>query len=260
MKNSIVILFILCFSSLFGQQAQLFRTIYYPAEPNGGEKGLMDFIKQEMVYPDTALDQNIEGDVYITFMVDSKGKFRYKKIEDNSEALLEDEALRIFNKIVWEADKTRDDENLGYEKIKINFNLKRYKKLAKKRGYHQLPYDSSLAHAESIKIYQQNQVDQIPEVTNGSNINQVVNANFKFPSIAQERGVSGKVTVEFVIEQYGLASNIRVIEPLAGGCNEETIRLMKLIHWIPAIKDGESVRSFYRYSLNFMNPNAQIRN
>lgn len=259
MKNFILILLLLSFSSAFGQQTKLYRTIYYPAQPYGGEEEIREFFKQEMVYPEAALEQEIEGDVYITFLIDSKGKIKYKKIEDHSQALLREEAERIFNKVVWVADKSRDDENLGYEKIKISFDLKKYKKIARKRGYHHLPYDSNISHSKSIKVYQPKQLDEVPKVVDANSINEVVSKHFKFPSIAKERGVSGKVSVEFVVEQYGLASNIRILEPLAGGCNEETIRLIKMIRWKPAIKDGESVRSFYRYSLNFMNPNAQIR-
>jgi protein TonB len=259
MKNFVLILFLLSLSSTYGQQIKLYRTIYYPAQPYGGEEGITAFFKQEMVYPEIALEEEIEGDVYIIYIVDSKGKFKYKKIEDNSQPLLKEEADRIFNKVVWVADKSRDDENLGYEKIKISFDLKKYKKIAKKRGYHHLPYDSSLSHSKSIKVYQPKQLDEVPEVVNANSLNEIVSENFKFPSIAKERGVSGKVTVEFVVEQYGLASNIQILEPLAGGCNDETIRLMRMIRWKPAIKDGESVRSFYRYSLNFMNPDAPIR-
>jgi len=237
----------------------LFRTIYYPAEPYGGEKGLEEFIKQAMVYPDSALDADIEGDVFITFLIDPRGKIKYKKVEDSGHPWLREEAERIFDLVVWEADAERDEDELGYEKIKISFNAKKYMKLARKRGYHHLPYDSTLSYSDDIKVYTQSQLDAVPDIANAKSINDLISKNFRFPSVAKERGISGRVTVEFVVEKYGIASNFRIIDPLAGGCNEETIRLIQLIKWKPAIKDGEAVRSFYTYSLNFMNPQGQIR-
>lgn len=212
-----------------------------------------------MQYPDSALEQSIEGDVFIVFLIDPRGKIKYKKVEDSGHRWLRNEAERIFDKVLWEADLLRDEKKLGYEKLRISFDRKKYLKLAKRRGYHHLPYDSSLTHAASNTVYLQSKVDQIPQIVNASSINALIAENFKFPSIAKERGVAGRVTVEFVVEQYGLASNIRVTEALAGGCNEETRRLVELIRWKPAIKDGETVRSLYTYSLTFRNPNQQIR-
>jgi len=259
MKNFFSIVLILFVSAAFGQQIHLFRTIYYPAEPYGGLKEMEEFIKQEMVYPDSALKQNIEGDVFITFLIDPRGRVKYKKVEDSGHPYLKQEAERIFDKIVWEADPNRDEDDLGYEKLKISFDSKKYKKVARRRGYHHLPYDSSLSHSESERIYQKSKVDEIPKIANANSVNQLVSENFKFPSIAKERGISGRVTVEFVVEKYGLSSNVRVLEPLAGGCNEETIRLVKMMRWRPAIKDGETVRCFYTYSLNFMKSAGTIR-
>jgi TonB family protein len=246
--------------SIFGsaQQSYLFRTVYYPAEPFGGEKGLKEFIKQDMIYPEIALKNEIEGDVFITLKVDNQGTVIYKELSKNTDSLLRNEASRIFDRILWEPDPSRSNANLGFEKLKISFHPKKYLKLCKKRGYSSFSNLDSLL-TEDPKFYKINAVDSKPEYTSSDNINKFIKQNFKYPPIALQQGLSGRVKVEFVIETYGKASNIRVIEPVGGGCNEETIRLVKLMDWEPAQKNGKPVRCLYEYSLNFVNPGGSVR-
>jgi hypothetical protein len=245
-------------TSVHAQKVHMFRTIYYPANPYGGEEELKEFVAQEVVYPTEAKNAEIEGDAFITYKVNSEGKVIFKEVVEEGNSLLKKEAERVFDKILWEKDPQRFDKDLGYEKLKFTFDLKKYKKAVKKRGYDALPYgdfeiDSS---AETFTI---NQVDKKPEIKNSTSVNKYISQNFKYPSIALQRNISGRVTVEFVIEPYGIASNLRVVEAVAGGCNEETERLIKGMRWVPGFKDGKAVRTLYQYQLNFVHPGGTVR-
>jgi TonB family protein len=236
----------------------MFRTIYSPSTPYGGKDELKEFVAQEVVYPPKAKEQEIEGDAFITYKIDAKGKVIYKEVVEKGDPLLKKEAARIFDKILWEADPQRFEKDLGFEKLKFSFDLKKYKKVVKKRGYDQLPFGDYEIDSSS-SIYTINQVDEQPEITNASSVNGYVSQNFNYPSIALQRGISGRVTVEFVIEPYGLVSNLRVIEPVAGGCNDETERLIKAMKWKPGFKDNKAVRTLYKYQLNFVHPGGSMR-
>jgi TonB family protein len=237
----------------------LYRTIYFPANPYGGEKELKEFFKQAMVYPDSALNNDLEGKVFITFLVNNQSKVVYKKVEGDADQLLKDEASRIFDYILWEKDESRNNNDIGYEKLEIDFNKKRYLKLAKKRDYHKLPYPEGLEIDYSPKTYGINELDQKPDITNASSVNDYVTKNFKFPDIALQKEISGRVVLELVIEPYGLATNISVVKAVAGGCNEEAIRLIRGMRWKPGMKNGKAVRTLYRYELNFVNPRSTMR-
>ena len=78
------------------QRINLFRTVHFPATPNGGVDELENFVKQELVYPDKLLAEDIDGKVYITFMVDHRGKVIYKSVADTGHVLLRNEAERIL--------------------------------------------------------------------------------------------------------------------------------------------------------------------
>jgi len=244
--------------SAFAQQINLFRTVYYPAEPNGGKAELDHFVKQEIVYPEQLLAQKVNGEAYITFIIDSLGGILYKEVIDEGPIEFQKEAERIFDKILWVKDKDRSTSKLGYEKIKFIFNATKYKKLVKKRGYDNLPYKSKEYSTEPI-FFDINHLDEAPKILNANSINSFVQNNIKYPPIAYQRGLSGRVTVEFIVEPYGKISNARIIESLSGGCDEETLRLMRSIEWSPGTKDGKAVRCLYKYQLNFIHPGGTVR-
>ncbi len=73
-----------------------------------------------------------------------------------------------------------------------------------------------------------------------------VYSNFKYPELARENGMQGMVVVNFIVEKDGSLSNPSIVQNLGGGCGDEAIRIVKLMpDWIPAVKNGEVVRSQY---------------
>lgn len=63
-----------------------------------------------------------------------------------------------------------------------------------------------------------------------------VSKNIKYPNQAKRMGVEGKVFIQFVVEKDGTLSNIQSIKGIGAGCEEEAIRVMKLI---PKFKPGK---------------------
>jgi protein TonB len=76
--------------------------------------------------------------------------------------------------------------------------------------------------------------------------------NLRFPSVAQEEGISGRVYVSFIIEKDGHLSNI-VVDRIAGhGFDEEALRVLKLAKaWKPGMQNGQPVRVKYSIPINF---------
>lgn len=259
-KASFLILNFLCLLCIevAAQQMHLFRTVYYPAEPNGGLEELEILVKQELVYPEQLLKDGINGEAFITFIIDYEGNVQFQLTEEHGHELFREEAERIFERILWEKDPSRNQTGLGYEKLKIEFNAKKYQKVVKKRGYSDLPLRLSDGE-NSAKYYSINQVDVQPQIFDGSSVNAFVQKNIKYPPIAYQRGISGRVTAEFIVEPYGKISNFKIIESLAGGCDAETKRLMREIKWAPGKINNQPVRTLYRYQLNFVHPGGTVR-
>lgn len=55
--------------------------------------------------------------------------------------------------------------------------------------------------------------------------------NLNYPGPAKRTGIQGKVSVEFVVSKTGELSDFKVVTGIGGGCDEEAIRVIKLIKW-----------------------------
>lgn len=56
--------------------------------------------------------------------------------------------------------------------------------------------------------------------------NEHLSKNLQYPELAQKMKLNGKVIMEFFITPEGELKNIRVIESLGAGCDEEAIRVL----------------------------------
>ncbi|MEO8794122.1 MAG: TonB family protein [Daejeonella sp.] len=70
--------------------------------------------------------------------------------------------------------------------------------------------------------------------------------NYRYPAMAREQGVQGKVIMQFVVERDGSLTDIKVLRDLGLGTGEEAIRLLKSMpKWKPGIQNGRPVRVAY---------------
>ena len=76
--------------------------------------------------------------------------------------------------------------------------------------------------------------------------------NIKYPQLARETNITGKVYVTFVVEKDGSVSNARVLRDIGGGCGAEAIRVVKSMpKWTPGKQRGKAVRVQYNLPVNF---------
>ena len=79
-----------------------------------------------------------------------------------------------------------------------------------------------------------------------------VQGQLKYPIIAQENGISGQVTVTFVIERDGSLTNIQVLQSPDRSLSEETIRVLKESpKWTPGKQRNTPVRVRYNLPVIF---------
>lgn len=96
--------------------------IFAVSEPakfkNGGEKGLMQYIAENVEYPKEAMDSNIMGTVIVSFVVDTSGNvIDIKTLNKPLGYGLEEEAIRVMQNTsgMWEPALQRD------KKVKMRF-------------------------------------------------------------------------------------------------------------------------------------------
>ena len=77
---------------------------------------------------------------------------------------------------------------------------------------------------------------------------QYLASSIKYPVVAQENGVQGRVIISFVVEDDGSISHVKVAKPVDPSLDREAMRVVESMpEWIPGKQNGECVR--VRYSV-----------
>lgn len=76
--------------------------------------------------------------------------------------------------------------------------------------------------------------------------------NIKYPQLARDNNITGKVYVTFVVERDGSIANPKVLRDIGGGCGAEAIRVVKAMpKWTPGKQRGKAVRVQFNLPVNF---------
>ena len=79
-----------------------------------------------------------------------------------------------------------------------------------------------------------------------------VQSKVRYPAIAQENGISGKVVLTFVIEKDGRLTNIQVLQTPDRSLSEEAIRVLQQSpKWSPGKQRNQPVRVRYTLPVEF---------
>lgn len=83
-------------------------------------------------------------------------------------------------------------------------------------------------------------------------MNKFIIDNLKYPRLAQEKGIHGRVFVTFIVERDGSLTNIKILRDIGDGCGDEVIRLIKTMpKWNPAKQRGKTVRQQFNLPVMF---------
>lgn len=95
--------------------------------------------------------------------------------------------------------------------------------------------------------------EQMPEFPGGTSAMLAYLAKaIKYPQLARELGIQGRVFVSFVIERDGSVSEVSVLRGIGGGCDEEAIRVVETMpRWEPGRQGGKTVRVSFNLPVHF---------
>jgi periplasmic protein TonB len=96
-------------------------------------------------------------------------------------------------------------------------------------------------------------VESMPSFPGGNaELLKYLNSNLKYPALAKEMGISGRVFVSFVVEKDGSVTDIQILRGIGGGCDEEAIRVVKSMpKWIPGKQRNIPVRVRFNLPVKF---------
>ncbi len=97
-------------------------------------------------------------------------------------------------------------------------------------------------------------VEEPPIFPGGENARMMfLRNNIKYPQLALQNKIQGKVYISFIVEKDGSLSNIKVLQGIGAGCDEEALRVMRLMpKWKPGKTQGHPVRVVISMPINFI--------
>ena len=226
---------------------------YTPAINYGDKPELKRFIEQELYIPQKYIDEKIDADVILCFVVTEQGEIRELQVSKSINEELDKIALEIFDRILWTPAIYNSRPINTKECLDVKFSYKKYLKCVKKRGYNKPAY--SFAPVDSTNtIYKLTQLEKAPlPLFNDKpvEIGDFIKKQIQYPELAYANNITGTVKISFVVEQSGRISNIKVCNNLGGGCDAEALRLLKLLSWEPGFKNEMAVRTKLLFTINF---------
>jgi protein TonB len=96
-------------------------------------------------------------------------------------------------------------------------------------------------------------VEEMPSFPGGdTKLFEFLQKNIKYPPIARENGIQGRVYVTFVVDKEGKIKDAKVIRGIGGGCDEEALRVVRAMpEWKIGKQNGRPVAVQYNLPINF---------
>ena len=230
MKKLLIVILISTFSMIVNAQTNVnsnnAKVLTYAEKMPEPGYDIVNYLNDNLVYPDKALNGNIQGRVVLKFTVNEDGSITDCKVEKGIGGGCDEEAM----KVVRAMPKWKPGQNNGVP-VKVRYML---------------PVAFTIAVGE--KIY--SLVDNMPTPT--FNYGKYIIENMQYPAAALKTGVEGTVFVKFVLNEEGKAEDVKTINSLMGGCNEEAIRLIKnMPAWLPGKQNDTPVKVWYNLPVTF---------
>ena len=108
--------------------------------------------------------------------------------------------------------------------------------------------EEEIVEAEIFKV-----VEEMPEFPGGAaKMMEFIQKNIKYPMMARESDIQGRVFVNFVVDPDGSITNVTVMRGIGGGCDEEALRVVQSMpNWKPGKQRGSAVRCSFTVPIIF---------
>lgn len=104
---------------------------------------------------------------------------------------------------------------------------------------------------EETKVF--DVVEEMPQFPGGqAALLEYLAKNIKYPVVAEENGIQGKVIVTFVVERDGSITDVKVVKSVDPSLDKEAARVVKSMpKWQPGKQNGSAVRVKYTVPVQF---------
>ena len=210
---------------------QIYNDVESMPEYPGGMDKLIEYLSENIKYPAIAKDNDVEGKVFVSFVVQKDGTLSDVKIKKGIGSGCDDEAVRVISQM--------PDWTPGYKDGKaVNVS-------------YTLPIVFKLDTKDKGDVF--TVVEEMPVFPGGSKkLLKYIADNIKYPEKAKKDKVQGRVFITFVVEKDGSVSDVKLLRGIGSGCDEESMRVVRnMPNWTPGKQRGKPVRVQYNLPIKF---------
>ncbi|MGB0887282.1 MAG: TonB family protein [Vicingaceae bacterium] len=110
---------------IYNEDDKVYEVVDVMPEFKGGKEALMKYLGTNIKYPKEAAKENIEGLVWVSFIIDTKGTVKEAAVKTPIHTLLDNEALRVIKEMPkWTPGKHKGKNVSVKYTLPINFKLK----------------------------------------------------------------------------------------------------------------------------------------
>ncbi len=238
---------------------EIFKVVDKEPEFPGGYAALMKWFNDKAVYPTIAFENGIQGRVSCQFVVNKDGSVQDIVILATPDPSLAKEAERVLKIIP----KFKPGEVKG-KPVRCYFNVAFHFQLSQKNNASETKEQTKPTPSiENEKKQQGDSEDKIftvvekdPEFPGGTAaLMKWFNDNAIYPAIAEENGIQGRVSCQFVVNKDGSVQDIAILSAPDPSLAKEAERVLKKIpKFKPGENGGKPVRTQFKASFTFRLP------
>ena len=225
---------------------EIHDAVQKPAVPVGGLQAYADYLERNQQYPTQALRDGKEGTVNVTFVVEKTGVISNVAVQQPLDPALDAEAIRLIKGgPKW----TPAEHKGGKVRQRVTVPIS-YKLPLGAGGPAPAVVDGQEVKTPGPGASAPTGTTIVTAETPARPVGgqdaffEWIQKNQKYPDLARQRKVAGRVMVEFIVEKDGTLTNVKTVgKPLGSGLDQEALRLIKAApKWTPAQFKGQPVK------------------
>lgn len=212
-----------------------------------GQSALLRKLASEIRYPEIARDNGIQGTVICSFIVNTDGSVSDAAVVRGVDPSLDQEALRVIRTLNgWTPGEQRG------QKVRVKYTLPIQFSLPGK-GTSSSTNETAAAGKTDASGQVFTVVEKMPVYPGGEMaLMQKIASELRYPRIAYENGIQGRVVCSFVINTDGSVNDVKVVRGVDPSVDREALRVIGTLNgWTPGEQRGRKVRVKYTVPVMF---------
>ena len=237
------------------EQGEIFMVVEEQPMFPGGMEELMKYLQKEIKYPQEAIDKGIGGKVIVQFVVNTDGSICNDSVVKSVDPILDAEAIRVVRSMPnWTPGKQRGEPVRVRFTMPVAFGMGGNTTSGTPHTYTNTTVkQKTVAKQDDAEDEIVNAPEELAVYPGGmGELMKFLSRNIKYPKEAQDKGIQGRVVLQFVVNKDGSICDSKVVKAVDPQLDAEALRVINAMpNWTPGKQKGEPVRTRFTLPVSF---------